>query len=395
MKIKNSNLYILVSVICIAATVIGMGNFSSSIYLKISSILSATNNVVAIILFIITIVDSMIYGVSHKKLIFFLISIPIMLLNFHFSISGLVLPYLFICAYPSDLNIKSLFKAIYVTIFINIIVILVLYFLGITQDSIGLRENGMIRHSFGFSSPNTLGNIIVITFLLKIMLYWKTWSVRDTCLWLGILLGMYHFTNSRMPFYIALLVLVIVVIFKYNIFFKQESKFLYRIPVFVFGINTFLSFFLAYYFQNHNGIMFDLVNRISSGRLNFMINFLNEYGISILGNKNIQFITAAQVRSSNNYLRWAGVDNSYIYISMVYGIVILFLFGVMYYFAEKYFEQTSNWAGIIYLIALAIIGLTENYMVNIAMNLLFFIFAEYLNSDTHTNLIWKKEIINQ
>lgn len=380
MKIKefSKKIYTLEVIIYVFITVINMAAFNLEISFKLAHIINSFNTVLMIMLFLEFILNNIIFKITKKTIIFLVISIPIIFITFVYSGKGLLLPYLFILAYPTNLKSNDLGKTVFKTLVVAVLTIVVLCISGISSNITEIRSNGLLRQSLGFTSANALGNIITLIFLLKVFVSWKNWKKIDTCIWGVITIVMYAVTNSRMSLFLSLLILISVVIYKSKLAYIFFYNIIYKIPAIIFIINSLITFYLVYYFRTHTDMLYDFINKISSGRLTYMLSFFNTYGISAFGNRSIQFVSSNQVRNSNNYLQWAGIDNSYMYIAMLYGIVILISFVLIYYFTEKSLERNHNFGGILYLLAYAIFGLTENYMINIAINFLFFIFAEYL-----------------
>lgn len=374
----SRKIYILEAVVYVFITIINMAAFNLEISFKLTNISNNLTIALIVILFLEFLLNISVFKVTKKTIIFLLISIPIMLMSIVYSGRGLLLTYLFVLAYPQNLKSEDLGKWIFRTLIASVLLIILLCMNGIASNITSVRSNGALRQSFGFTTPNALGNIITLIFWLKVFISWKTWHKKDTFLWAIIILMTYNITNSRMSFYLSIVVLLSIMLYKSGWLHNIFDKAIYKFPFILFIINSIVTFFLVSYFKTHTNIIFDVVNKISSGRLTYMLSFIDTYGVSIFGNRSIQFISANQVRNSNNYLRWAGIDNSYMYIAILYGMVILISFALIYYFTEKYMERTHNFGGALYLTVYVVMSLTENYMVNIAINFLFFMFAEYL-----------------
>lgn len=382
MKLNKINNIVYSFEICLYVfiSIVGAANFIVFSNEQINEEKNYVNIFLIFLLVISFIFNLFFYKLTKRKFIFILISIPLMLLTFYFSGFALLLPYLFILAFPINLDLNTLFKYLYRTILVSVLLIIGFYFLGICNDTIGFRENGSLRHSFGFSTPNTLANFVLTLYLTRLLAYIQNWKKRDTIIWLIVLCIVYFYTRSRMSFIIELFVTLVVIIYKRKLLSKSMLQNVYSLPSIIFVINTCVSLLAVNFIQNQAGLLFNTFNKLTSGRLYFMISFYRQYGLSLFGNKNIKFITADQVRASNNLLQWSGVDNSYIYISMLYGMMMLLAFFIMFIFAGKYLKNMNFFMGTLYLLAITIIGLTENYMSSIAMNFMFFFFAKYLNN---------------
>lgn len=375
-------LYLITVVIYVFFSVIGMTSLDlNDAFLKISSIY---NRLITIFLLLLSVVNIIISKITKRKVLFLLISFPLLILIFYYSGFALLIPYLFIIAYPNNLDSTKLGRYLYITLFVSVILVIILSIKGIIPNIVGIRGDGAIRNSYGFTTPNALGNIILYIFLMRVYSY-KNWTKKSVLLWIFVFLAMYHIANSRMAFIVGVLILLLILLNTSHLISNKLLNLIYKIPIYLFVINSAISFFVINYFKTNQNNLYMLVNKLFSGRLYYMITFYNTYGITAFGNKTVQTISAAQVRESGNFLRWMGIDNSYLYISILFGITTLILFGIIYYFSEKSVEYNRNFGGALYLIAFIIIGLTESSISNVALNFLFFIFAEYLTKEKDKN----------
>lgn len=379
LKEINKYSYVTEVVLYVSLRIIGSANLN----LSLSSQFNRINNILEIMilgcLIINVMVNTALFGLTNRKIIFLLVSLPLLIGIALNSGTLIIMLFLFILGYPSGLNSVDLSKHVYRTIICITLLIIFLSMIGVLNDAISLRLSGQIRHSFGFADANTLGNIVIITLLLKLYSSWKKWRLKDRIIW-GVIIGItFVYINSRMSFFLSIVLLLILLMYKRNYISVNLKKNLYKLPFILFIIGAVLTVVITFYFDFNKGKLYIAIDNMSSHRLYYMLTFFENYGIHWWGNSAVQFITRTQERYSGGYLTWMGLDNSYMFILIRYGIICLFLIALMYYFAEKNVEKSKNFGGLLYLIAFAIIGLTENYMMNIALNFSFFIFAEYLN----------------
>lgn len=359
--------------------IIGEANFPS---LRINDLYGAFNNLVIKLEYILLIflIIKNIMNIPIKKILFIGFSVPIMFFSVYTIGFQLVLPYLFILAYPNQLESKNLARIIYRYMGLATVSILSMYVLGICPDNIIYR--GLIaRHSLGFTTPNAMANTFLFILFIYIYANWEKWTYKHTTVWLIIICYVYFYANSRASCYIGIFILLVMWLQKSSLIPKLMQKMILRLPIIIFVVNSVVTLSLTWYFRNKLNSLYYSVNTLTSGRLEYLTSFYNQYGIHFFGNKNIQTVSYANAQQSNGFLKWMGLDNSYGYIAIYLGIVMLLVWGIMYYFAQKNMVLSKNVIGAVYLILYAILGLTENSMHSIALNFSLFMFAEYLVRD--------------
>ena len=102
----QSNIYISMISIYLVLYIIGQANFSnrqSQLFVGVSNILNAIIFISVIGLFIYRILD-----IKKRKLLYLITGVPIIIGVYFYSHKSLLIPYLFIYEYPSELNLKKL-----------------------------------------------------------------------------------------------------------------------------------------------------------------------------------------------------------------------------------------------------------------------------------------------
>lgn len=371
----QSNIYISMISIYLVLYIIGQANFSnrqSQLFVRVSNILNAIIFISVIGLFIYIILD-----INKRKLLYLIIGVPIIIGVYFYSHKSLLIPYLFIYEYPSELNLKKLSKILYRCMFVSMCMILILYYLNFLQD-VSIVQHGVLRHSLGFVTAQTYGNDILLLFFLKLYSSWNSWNIRDTLIWIFIISYSYLAANSRAALYLSVVSMIMIIIYRANLFPKWIQQITYYIHVIAFTICMSLSIFYMIYFSDFQTNLYNSLNSFTNGRLYYMITFYNQYGIHILGAP-LMTISASMAQSSNGFLQWMGLDNSYAYIIINYGVITLIAYWVMYWYSTIKIKNEKNFGGAIYLIAFAFLGLTENYMQVPALNFSLLIFGSYLS----------------
>ena len=90
---------------------------------------------------------------------------------------------------------------------------------------------------------------------------------------------------------------------------------------------------------------------------------------------------------SNGKVKWFGIDNSYMYIMICYGIVAIIGMLMLYIITSYMAFKMNNTYIVIYLSIIALWGLSENIMINIAMNMSLLVFADYIMNGVKKNSV--------
>ena len=78
-------------------------------------------------------------------------------------------------------------------------------------------------------------------------------------------------------------------------------------------------------------------------------------------------------------VEWAGIDNSYVFILIKYGVIVFVMFFMGFVYTALELKKRNDYLGALYLIVICLIGLTENVMYNIAINYGIIIFASLIS----------------
>lgn len=313
---------------------------------------------------------------SKRKIIYLLVGFTLIVLLYLLKNTTLLWIFFVVLGYPQELDSKILAKFLYFSMLLGILVVFIGFTFGIFNDEVGGAhyEDG-IRHSFGFTTANTLGNYILLILLLKIYISWDVWKLKDTIVWSIVIITTYVLVNSRASFFCSILAILLVLFFKNKTIYMKNLK--SWLPIISFTVLLFISLYSMIYFSKYQNNSYSFFNELFSGRLYYMTSFYNSYGISWFGNS-IRTISAAEIRQLNGYTGWFGLDNSYSYIAINGGIICLILFWLIFFFANIKSIKDKNWGGIIVILVISILGLSENYIRLLNLDFVIFIFASYV-----------------
>ena len=229
---------------------------------------------------------------------------------------------------------------------------------GLMENSITYRDNGSMRQTFGFASPNSFGAMILSICLEMIYLKRNKLNKYTYIKILLVTVLLLIFCDSRSAEISLVLLCVAIFFYKKKIYFKKVLPYLML-------IFTGLTFFFVYLYGGENSFAIYL-DGLFSTRLSIIYNFLQDYEINIWGN----YIRTPEI--------WIGyittLDNLYAYLIINLGIIAyLIVIGINFVLMKKTIQRGDNILVAI-LIVLTIYGFMERVILSIPLNV-FILFA--------------------
>lgn len=181
-------------------------------------------------------------------------------------------------------------------------------------------------------------------------------------------------TNSRTCLIIMIFMYIGVLFINSKIFLKliQKKSFRFFLEN-AFIICTIFSAILVflYYKGNPLGIK---ANVFLSERLRYILLFINDYPINLLGN-NITFVstTASKLYNMHSLI----LDNAYFFLIIRYGIIIYFIFAILMRKSIEKMIQEKDYMLLLIFWLLIIYGFSENYLIKINYNV-FLLYFSYI-----------------
>ncbi len=290
---------------------------------------------------------------------------------------ALALMFMAIMTCPSGMEISTIAKWEKRSLFCLIVFTIALAVMGIIPSDVVYRENA-IRNSYGFTSANAFANSTLIWMLLFGLQKKERWNWRDTIFCGSIAVAVFLFTNSRMAFIMSLVLSLFFLMLKKENRFK--GKILYQISKLCFPILMIVCYICSWLYKGGYYIsQLNILNIMMSYRLGFMRNYLRGYGIKLFG-QTIKTVSYSQALRTGE--AWSGLDNSYMYILICWGLIIAIILSLLYYQLGKYnYEKTNKYEAFV-VIVLCIIGITENYLSLVGDNIAIIMIAIMLNKNS-------------
>lgn len=218
-----------------------------------------------------------------------------------------------------------------------------------------IHRDGGLRQSLGFKYPTYVMYVVLIIAVEWLLIRGSkiTWQEIVMLLFIGGFIN--KFADSRGEF-IALFIACIgdILVNKskkiQNVILNNK---IIKICLLIFPeIICLLSYILISTINTFNP-MYSIVNKFTSNRLNIFQYYLNEYGIGIFPRK-----------LALNYLNYDGswldvIDNSYLYLGILFGIVVLLIYLIIFSFLMKNAIDNENATLIAIMCAFVILNMVE------------------------------------
>lgn len=366
-------IYLLILCSYAAVTVLGSSNVSNVLFMDKALLYSLILKCCAPLLFVLFLVEG---KVNKKKLMIMgFLSIVVIAVTFQSENRGLATMYAAIPAYPTELETKKASRWLNRTLMVFTLIVIISYLLGNIESDITLRGS-ITRNSCGFTSANAFGNTVFIWMVMYVYTKYSEWSWRTSVFCLSIILAVFQVTNSRMSFILELFLIVMVHIFLWKK--GKVGNWIYKVATMIYPISTLFCLGITIAYQR--GIasaQLSALNVLLSYRLGFMRKYYSEYGVKLFG----QVVeTVSRARQLSTGEAWSGLDNSYMYIMICWGLVISIILCFLYYKLGQFLKVRGDFIGALCVISLCLVGLTESYLSNIAYNFAALLVAKMLST---------------
>ncbi|MEH7746763.1 hypothetical protein V7659_17215, partial [Neobacillus drentensis] len=264
--------------------------------------------------------------------------------------------FFFVIAYPITLDARKIAKwESYCFIAVTAFVFL-MYKAGLISGNEDFREE-IVRNSCGFSSANGFANTILLSLIAFVYYKQDRWKLKHSIIWSCVIAYVFALTNSRMSCALGLFVVVVMTFWYFK--GKQIKKFIYTFSECSFIVGLGLSVLATVLYVNgYFMVALTALNSFLTYRLSYMSQYFLDPGISLFGQV-LVMVSKAQMLSTGE--RWSGLDNSYMYMLIVWGIVGIAIFTLFMVFLGKYLKRTENYYGALCVLVLSIVGIKENY----------------------------------
>lgn len=231
--------------------------------------------------------------------------------------------------------------------------------------------NGSLKQAYGWLHPNTFGAISSIVILEYLYLNWNKLTVLKAGFAATLIIIVFFISASRTNVYLITFTLFFSYFMK-HFKFLRENRVINEICVYIYPIMAVVSFLLVFLYNKGYSIGVFL-NDLTTGRLYLANLFYKEYGISMLGQP-LKIITTRQALKYG--LTPAVLDMAYMRLIIQYGVIYFIVFIVLNTLTQKKIIKQKKYPELMLMIFFAIIGLAENTVLYLYMNIGLFLIIQ-------------------
>lgn len=219
----------------------------------------------------------------------------------------------------------------FIIISVSILIITMLaYFLGFINESSAAR-GGNIRHSFGYRYPTDFVAMIAYIFMADLyMCIEKNLPIYNR-IFMYIIVGLFTIfeCDSRLGSGTIFILIPVIIFLKYKkpLLHNKIIKFIMRNAFFICSLISVL--LVQSYINNPNSGLLVNIDQLTSYRLTFNVIAVKFFGYSMWGQEIYQ---RYEQMMGNSYFF---IDSSYYIFLIQYGIVLMVLVGIVFYFSIK------------------------------------------------------------
>lgn len=224
-----------------------------------------------------------------------------------------------------NIEFETIAKKTIITTSIMLAIIILSALSGLIENYSSVRIAQKVRYYLGFRyalfAPGFFTNIAMLVVYLKK----ERIKIKQLLLILLIAFGFYKSTDSRLSFYLTIIICLVAFVFKIAPDFLKKKRWLCVTMCLSFILFAGVSFYITLTYNSSVNWQRSL-NRILAGRLQYGQLALGEYGISMFGQQIKWLGNGLDIygrRAVGNYMY---VDCLYIQILLNYGIVFFLLF---------------------------------------------------------------------
>ena len=311
-----------------------------------------------------------------ELLIYGLVGI-VLLLSFYNYKNVMVLANLVIISAFKDTDGRRAIKCYLIATISAFIIALILGIIFPNMGNVIQMRDGVERERLGVGFfYASLGQFYFLSIVLAYILYKEKIKIYEFVLFVIIDIILFHFTNTRAPFFYTILALVIFLII---------DKFKNTILFDMFGILTVLSPFAAcvgmtlmsWFYNPENKILFT-INKVVNGRLELTHNSLTEFGVKVFGQ------TAPKALGDPKYY----LDSSMMVLLILFGLAVTIICVLLMTYFAKISYKTKKLAILTSVFIISLRGMFDLGFMAIQFSpvvLLFMpVIKEYLSNKTNS-----------
>ncbi len=275
--------------------------------------------------------ESLKYRVRNKEILGMAISLILFLLMFKVtSVAAAIIIYIY-CARNIDFKVIAKFTLKFSAVLL-VFIIISSYF-GIIPNFSKIQSDGRKRQYLGFLYALYPGTLIFNITALYSYIKHKEIKLKNLLFLMGANYWIYLKTASRTNFYLSIIIILFIIIYKYKEKILRNRAFQYA-QVLSFLISAVISISITILYSPKVEWM-SLLNKFLGNRLLFGQTSVNKYGIRLLGQE-IEWIgSGLNTFGETSTEAYSWVDCLYVQMLQHYGLIFMILFMLVTFLAMR------------------------------------------------------------
>lgn len=303
-----------------------------------------------------------------------------------FFVAGLKTDRLYLIIYAlfildSDIvEFREIAKTSIISSIFALFCIYVLCLMGVINDYIYARGD-VGAHCFGFSYYGSVPYYLFYVFVIYLYLRRKKISWIEIAIWGMLNYYLYKLCTVRLTFYLSIITLVFYVVFvKYELL-NISKKFIIFITKFVFGGSILVIYYTMVKYDVRVSLWYKL-NEILSGRLKYVNDAYNQYGIKLWG----QYIkmNGHSVFEKSRYGHFY-IDSGFAYSLLGYGLIFTVVVVLLYTSIYTKSCKNNDKMMFVWVTVVLIFSFINNTWVALEYNPILFYAVNEMNKNTKKN----------
>lgn len=330
-------------------------NCTCSNVVFLSNIIKYNRIIIVYILLIMLLTQSNIY--KKKSLIVILLLIVSNIITLYITKENDLMLTLLLIICAKNIETKEFIKKGLIVKLIITALVIFCYKIGLAENIVMYREDGLIRNSLGFSHPNRLGMLIFSMCCDLVFLHYNKYSIKDYIVLIVSLIICTKVCDSRSS-QIGILALFFMI--QYTRIRKEKKDYKAMICIIPILLPILTLILTLMFSKNIQFVTF--LNKLVSNRILYCHKFLNYYGLSLFG---VFFEFYGQWGISN---RLSVLDNAYMHILIHFGIINFVVITYGFIKILKCSVEQKKYEIITYIVPFLFYGLMEHHIYEIQFN---------------------------
>ena len=340
---------------------------SISILKDTMPIIGIIYNLSTVVFYFVTLLTLSIFYLNRRNLLLIYLLTVFLIINMFLSKNIFVMDIYVVSLATYLVGSNKAIKTMFYAQLITLVIIISLALIGFLPNQISMRmSDGVIRYSLGFINPNDVAHYCYAVIFKWLFIFWDRVKIYQLAVISILMLFIFNMTDSRATeyiFYASIVAIISGLIFRKTTY-QLSRRFSRRYLLLLLIVLPTVTLILVSFYNPFSMQWFEL-DRLFSTRISQSNNFLNQYGISIIGQKLLL------IGSSRAYLlglKPLVLDSGYMSLWIKSGIIVLLLFIYSNFWSLKNYKKKNVYPLLVLVVTLLFEGIMNSSMISWQIN---------------------------